>query len=90
MYDFIHSFVCFIYLDKKKVLSFPTKTVTDKVVYENPFVQLTAFTLSMWVQVDTTTDVHTPFSYASVSEDNEILIDVRRTYTGLRINDQFL
>ncbi|XP_031550551.1 neuronal pentraxin-1-like [Actinia tenebrosa] len=46
-------------------------------LYENPFVNLTAFTLSMWVQTDTTNNVHTPFSYATVTVSDELYITVQ-------------
>ena len=58
----------------------------DKVEHEfQADFQLTAFTVSMWVQADASTDNQTPFSYATPSEANEISIILVKSFTELTI-----
>ncbi|XP_031566952.1 neuronal pentraxin-1-like [Actinia tenebrosa] len=57
-------------------------------MYENPFIQLTAFTLSMWVQVDTSTTFHTAFSYSTTRQSNGLSMEVRSTETRILLDDE--
>jgi len=75
------------------VLFFPRKSTTDFVVAEKPFVKtLTAFTVSMWVQMandsKTKQSTNTLFSYAiSDSIDNELFIDIDASEVWVSIRD---
>ncbi|XP_031554838.1 C-reactive protein-like [Actinia tenebrosa] len=81
---------CVLCEDVKEVLLFPRKSVEDKVEHElQADVQLTAFTISMWVQADPNTDNLTPFGYATVSQPNEISVYLTKGYTELGITNTF-
>ncbi|XP_031566466.1 uncharacterized protein LOC116301531 [Actinia tenebrosa] len=74
--------------DVKEVMSFPRKSVQDKVELElQADVQLTAFTISMWVQADPNTDEHSLFCYGTVSDADEISVYLTKVYTVLEIAD---
>jgi len=72
---------------------FPRKSTTDFVVAEKPFVKtLTAFTVSMWVQMandsKTNQSTTTLFSYAiSDSIDNELSIEIDASEVWVSIRD---
>ncbi|XP_031566477.1 C-reactive protein-like [Actinia tenebrosa] len=77
---------CEVYSDAKEVMSFPRKSVEDKVEHElQADVRLTAFTISMWVQADPSTDKLSPFCYATVGQPNEISVYLTKGYTELSI-----
>ncbi|KAK3731545.1 hypothetical protein QZH41_011148 [Actinostola sp. cb2023] len=72
------------------VLSFPRKGIEDKVLLENAFDSLTAFTVSLWVQTDPSTPDHTPFSYATTSSANEVLFFLTNTQTFFGLGNAWL
>ncbi|KAK3699011.1 hypothetical protein QZH41_019033 [Actinostola sp. cb2023] len=72
----------------KEVLQFPRKVISDYVFVENAFTaSLSAFTVAMWVQVDTRTTTHTPFTYSSPSESDEIMLYLKKDYVVFVIDD---
>ncbi|KAK3699010.1 hypothetical protein QZH41_019031 [Actinostola sp. cb2023] len=72
----------------KEVLQFPRKVISDYVFVENAFTaSLSAFTVAMWVQVDTSTTTHTPFTYSSPSESDEIMLYLKKDYVVFVIDD---
>ena len=75
---------------EKEVMEFPRKSSKDYIVLENPFKSLTAFTISMWFQVDET-PIHCLFSYAQKlsrkpRDTNAILIVLTETEVGFRVH----
>ncbi|KAK3699012.1 hypothetical protein QZH41_019034 [Actinostola sp. cb2023] len=72
----------------KEVLQFPRKSVSDYVFVENAFtVSLSAFTVAMWVQLNTSITTHTPFTYSSPSENDEIGFYLTKDYVEFTIDD---
>jgi len=58
-------------------LAFPRKSIEDYVVLESAFDNLTAITISLWVQLDSRSKVkHALFSYATQAEPNEVLLHI--------------
>ncbi|KAK3731544.1 hypothetical protein QZH41_011147 [Actinostola sp. cb2023] len=72
------------------VLSFPRKAIEDKVLLENAFDSLNALTVSLWVQTDPSTIVHTPFSYATTSSYNEVIFYLTNTQTYFGLGNAWL
>jgi len=70
-------------------LSFPRQSINNKVVMETslPAAGLTAFSISVWVQVDKHVTKPTVFSYATTSEYREILLRVKNINTKVFIHD---
>ena len=57
-----------------KVLHFPRKINTDRVEMEHLFEELSALTVTFWVQMDPATAFHAIISYAVIGNSNEIFI----------------
>ncbi|KAK3742623.1 hypothetical protein QZH41_008716, partial [Actinostola sp. cb2023] len=71
------------------ILMFPNKVIKQKVVYENPFPSLTAFTVSMWVQFDPSTEDHVILSYATHNSNNELYFGTETKKMILLIKSKF-
>ncbi|XP_028518641.1 neuronal pentraxin-1-like [Exaiptasia diaphana] len=74
----------------EQVLNFPRKSTEDHAILDEPFTSsLSAFTLSLWVQVGDTSTEHSMVSFASASplHDNAINVYIRTTDVVIDINN---
>ncbi|XP_020910750.1 pentraxin-4 [Exaiptasia diaphana] len=70
----------------EQVLNFPRKSSKDYVILDDPpFVSMSAFTLSLWVQIDSTSESHYVFRYETRYIDEGPSIYVTNTYVGVGV-----
>ncbi|KXJ28460.1 Sushi, von Willebrand factor type A, EGF and pentraxin domain-containing protein 1 [Exaiptasia diaphana] len=69
----------------EQVLSFSRKSAQDYAILDDPFVSVSAFTLSFWVQVDATSTSNAVFEYGTTTDDNAVSIYVTDSYVGVNV-----
>ncbi|KAK3753006.1 hypothetical protein QZH41_012965 [Actinostola sp. cb2023] len=73
---------------KKKFCNFQIKaSLIMSLLKTLSLFSLSAFTVAMWVQLDTSTTIHTPFGYSSPSEPDEIMFYLMKDYVEFVIDD---